>query len=108
MTHRTDTNGSSSYATSTVARPGIVLSLKVKQPGTRVQAALEHGNQIYAVSRRVTAGRSGHVKLILRGPAQLLHVVLGRRRSERMTLALRIGEPGAQTFEIHRNVTITR
>jgi len=97
-----------SYATSTVARPGIVLSLKVKQPGTRVQAALEHGNQIYAFSRRVTVGRSGHVTLTLRAPAQLLHVVLGRHRSERMTLALRIAERGAQTFEIDRSVTITR
>lgn len=95
-----------SYATGTVAGPGIVLSLTIKQPGTRVQAALEHGNQIYAFSRRVIAGRSGHVKLILRAPAQLLRSVLGHHRSERMTLALRIGEPGAQTFEIHRNVTI--
>ncbi|HET9103763.1 MAG TPA: hypothetical protein VFN55_10460 [Solirubrobacteraceae bacterium] len=97
-----------SYATTTVAGPGIVLSFRVKRPGTRVQAALEHGNQIYAVSRRVTAGRSGHVKLILRAPVQLLHTVLGPHRSERMTLALRIGERGAPTFEIDRSVTMTR
>jgi hypothetical protein len=97
-----------SYSTNTVARPGVMLSLKVKQRGTRLQAALEHGNQIYAVSRRVTAGSSGRVTLILRAPAQLLRLVLGHRRSERMTLALRIGEPGAQPFEIDRSVTITR
>ena len=97
-----------SYTTTTVAGSGIVFTLKIKRPGTRLQAALEHGNQIYAVSARVTAGRSGRVRLILRAPAQLLHAVLGPRRSERMTLALRVGEPGTQMFEIHRNVTITR
>lgn len=97
-----------SYSSKTVARPGIQLSLKVKQPGTRLQAALKQGNRIYAVTPHVKVGRSGRVKLVLRAPAPLLRTVLAGHRSARMTLALLIAEPGAQEFEIDRNVTITR
>jgi hypothetical protein len=97
-----------SYSTNTVAGPGIELSLRVKRPGTQLQAALKQGRQIYAVTPRLKVGRSGRVKLVLRAPASLLGILLGGHRSARATLALRILEPGVQMFEIDRSVTITR
>lgn len=97
-----------SYSTNTVAGPGIELSLRVKRPGTQLQAALKQGRQIYAVTPRVKVGRSGRVKLVLRAPASLLRILLGGHSSARATLALLVDEPGAQEFEIDRSVTITR
>lgn len=96
------------YSSSSIGRAGIVVSLHVTQPGTRLQAALKRGSQVYAFSQPVTAVRGKPVELVLRPPAALLNDLLRARPSATMTLALRIAQPAAQQFEIDRTVTITR
>lgn len=97
-----------SYTTRAVSGGGIKLSLRVKQRGTRLQAALKQGRRLYAVSPLVKVGRSGRVKLVLRAPASLLNLALGGHPRTRLTLGLLVAVPRMQEFEIDRRVTITR
>jgi hypothetical protein len=97
-----------SYSAAAVAGRGIALTMAVKEPGTRVQAALSQGHVVYAFTRRATVGSSGHLTFVLRASAGTLQYLLGAGRRKRLTLALRFAPPGTQEFEIDRPVTITR